>query len=152
MFLYFKDHSPYSILSPCHTTLVSIHTKYSFKLQKTNWFLWKPKCNVTRVTLPPANDLGQGTRLHLFVIMFTVMCVCVFTGGLLPGGGGSAGGVSAPEGGCLVETPQQIFFCISFCIFSFFFTTHTHTMVNERAVRILLECILVITTMATKLG
>ena len=71
------------------------------------------------------------------------------------------------SGGCLLQgeclllagawwTPPNFFFAFFaiffpffsfvlhlFCIFFLFFTTHTHTMVSEQAVHILLECILV---------
>ena len=88
-------------------------------------------------------------------------------GCLLPGGVCCQG---VWLGGCLVETPKIFlhfflhFFCLLFAFFwqffllflaiflqicflqifpSFFHHTHTHTMFNERAVHILLECILV---------
>ena len=75
-------------------------------------------------------------------------------------GGGVCSRGAAPREGCICSRGEgvpggdpQIFFCILFCfflaIFFFFFAFcfpffhHTHTMVNEWVVRILLECILV---------
>ena len=80
-----------------------------------SYFLRKPPQPATRLFLPPGNEVCEG-------YVFTRVCHSVHSGGRAWQGG-------AWQGVCATHIPQQIL-------------RLRHT-VNERAVRILLECILV---------
>ena len=98
------------------------------------WFLPEIK------SLPPANEVwGKVIFLHQFVILFTgAGCTWLLWGACMVARGGmrgcSGGGVHGCSGGACVVAPGGV------CAWD---TTRYGDTVNERAVRILLECILV---------